>query len=116
MAEPKTRMKASITVWLRAPKGAYVGLQQLEIAVFDAVSHFNIGSKAAVLTYEKLGIRPGDNMIAGCIKKNKSRIIDAKQHSTETNKKRRRYLRAARKNKIDKTKANEGKLYGAGAF
>ena len=63
------------TVWLRAPKGTYVGLQQLEIAVFDAVSHFNIGSKAAVLTYEKLGIRPGNNMIAGCIKKNKSELL-----------------------------------------
>lgn len=32
-------------IWLRAPKGTYVGLKALEISVYDAVSNFNVGKK-----------------------------------------------------------------------
>ena len=46
-------------VWNKVPKGSYVGLRQLEIGVYDAVSHFNIGNKAAILVYEKLGMVTG---------------------------------------------------------
>ena len=35
------------TIWSRVPKSTYVGLAQLEIAVYDAVSHFNVGKMAA---------------------------------------------------------------------
>ena len=41
------------TIWNRIPKGTYVGLRQLEIGVYDAIAHFNIGSEAAILVYEK---------------------------------------------------------------
>ena len=56
-------------VWNRAPKGTYIGLPQLEIAVHDAISHFNMGSKAAILVLERLGIRPGNNTISGCARR-----------------------------------------------
>ena len=104
------------TIWNRLPKGTYVGLLQLEIGVYDAVAHFNIGSKAAVLIYEKLGIRPGLNMIQGCMAKNTARKENAHRQSMDTKKTKRRWNRGEKKRSSDKTKAKEGKTYGAGAF
>ena len=57
-------------------------------------ARFNIGSKAAVLIYEKLGIRPGNHMLNGCCSKNKSRITNARRQTTITKKTRRRFNRA----------------------
>ena len=50
------------TVWKRIPKATYVSLQTFKFGVFDAVAHFNIGAKAAVLVFEKLGMIPGRYM------------------------------------------------------
>ena len=86
------------------------------MGVYDAITHFNIGSKAAVLIFEKHGMRPGQHMLKGCFSKNKSRTINASRQSTISKKIRRRYNRAAKKHKSDKTKSKEGKIYGAGAF
>ena len=104
------------TVWNRIPKDTHVGLRQLEIGVYDATTHFNIGSKDAVLVYEKLGMRPGQHTLKGCLSKNESRTINARRQSTISKKMRRRYNRAAKKHKSDKTKSKEVKVYGAGAF
>lgn len=104
------------TIWNRIPKTTYVGKQQFEIGVYDAVAHFNVGSKAAVLIYEKLGMRPGMHMLQGSVTKDVNRIENSKRQSTEAKKLRRRYLRASKKHSTDKNKAKEGKVYGAGAF
>ena len=104
------------TIWNRLPKSTYVGREQFEIGVYDAVAHFNVGSKAAVLVFEKLGMRPGMHMMQGCATKNAKRISKAKRQSAETIKKRRRILRASKKHSLDKNKSKEGKVYGAGAF
>ena len=37
------------TIWNRVLNDTYVGLRPLEIVVYDAVAHFNIGSKAVVI-------------------------------------------------------------------
>ena len=58
------------TIWNRLPTSTYVGREQFEIGVYDAVAHFNVGSKAAVLVFEKLGMRPGMHMMQGCATKN----------------------------------------------
>ena len=34
----------------------------MEIGVYDAMSHFNIGNKAAILVYDKLGMVAGNNV------------------------------------------------------
>ena len=43
-------------IWERIPKKKFVTLPQLRFGIFDAVSNFNIGRKASVLTFEKLGM------------------------------------------------------------
>ena len=52
-------------IWRRVPKHTYVGLRQFELGVYDAVSHVNVGNKATLLTYEKLGMKSGVNTING---------------------------------------------------
>ena len=54
------------TVWKRIPKVTYVSLQTFKFGVFDAVDHFNICAKAAVLVFEKLGMIPGRYMTKSC--------------------------------------------------
>ena len=53
------------TIWNRIPKDTYVGLRQLELGVYDALSHFNIGNKATILIYQKLGMTCDINILRG---------------------------------------------------
>ena len=54
------------TIWERLPKTKYVSFLQLQFGVYDAVANFNIGRKASVLIYEKLGLIPGYYTLKGC--------------------------------------------------
>ena len=103
-------------IWKRIPKTTYVGLDQFELGVFDAVAHFNIGGKAAIRIYEKLGMSPGINTINGCQLLNIQRLNNAGRKTRETVKVRRRYLRGIRKSKGDKHKQAEKSTYSAGGF
>ena len=38
--------------WNRIPKTRYCGLAKLELAVYDAVAHFNIGRMATIKVFE----------------------------------------------------------------
>ena len=46
-------------IWQRIPKEVYVGRDSLEFGLFDAVSHFNQGSKTVLSLYKALQIPPG---------------------------------------------------------
>ena len=46
-------------IWQRAPKNRYIGFVQLELAVYDAIAHFNIGTKAILDIYNNMDILPG---------------------------------------------------------
>ena len=46
-------------IWNRIPQDTFVSLPSLQFGVYNAVSNFNIGMKASVLTCEKLGFHPG---------------------------------------------------------
>ena len=46
-------------IWNRVPKEVFVGAEVLELGVLDAVSHFNIGSQAALNVLTSTGIQPG---------------------------------------------------------
>ena len=93
-----------------------MGYDSWKLVYMICNAHFNTGSKAAVLIFEKHGMRPGQHMLKGCFRKNKSRTINARRQSTISKEIRRRYNRAAEKHKSDKTKSKEGKVYGPGAF
>ena len=83
-------------IWERLPKTKYVSSVQLKFGVYDAVSNFNIGRKASVLTFEKLNMIPG-------------RYMD----SVKT---RRKILRGKKKKKDDHDIEVEGPSYEAGGY
>ena len=86
-------------------------MKQFEIGIYDAVSNFNIGNMASIRTFEKLGMKVGDNMQKGCVVSDNSRISNSKRQSTDKKKDRRRYHRGLKKQKIDKCKVGEGKTW-----
>jgi hypothetical protein len=91
-------------------------MAQLKFGLYDAVVNFNIGRKASVLLYEKLGLRPRKYLIDGCNYKNRKRLYHAEYKLQEPMKKRRKVIRGQKKQKQDKHKDKEGKLYEAGGF
>ena len=46
-------------VWQRVPEEVYVGLEILELGLYDAVAHFNNGLAAVIKLFNALGITPG---------------------------------------------------------
>ena len=103
-------------IWKRIPKCTYVGLTQFELGIYDAVAHFNIGSKAAIKVYEYLGLQPGVNTLAGCNVLNNDRLKNAARKASDKVKVRHRFLRGTRKSKGDKDKQKEKNTYSAGGF
>ena len=89
-------------IWNRLPKQVFVGSDVLHLGVYDAVSHFNIGSNAAIKTLEKMGITTGDYLEARSVFADKQRIQSAEKKSEKT--KNRRMPRARKKSKGDKQK------------
>ena len=73
-------------------KDTLVSLPSLQFGVYDAVSNFNIGMKASVLTYEKLGFGPGYYTLISCKKFNTKRISLANSRIIPKNKTRKRKL------------------------
>lgn len=53
-------------VWQRIPKEVFVGLETLELGLYDAVAHFNIGSVAVIKLLNALGITSGKYTEARC--------------------------------------------------
>ena len=103
-------------IWQRIPKEVFVGKDLLELGLFDAVAHFNMGSQSVLQLYEALGIKPGAFTMKGCEEMNKDRLRVAEYHERETSKKRRKVQRGEKKRKDDKSKDAEGLTYGPGQF
>ena len=100
-------------IWERVPKD---GSETLQLGVYDAVAHFNIGSQAAVNILHQLGLEPGEFCLEEFKMADNLRIQKGNVKATEESKKRRKILRAQRKRKGDKAQENEGVTYAAGAF
>ena len=49
----------------------------IELAVYDAAAHFNIGNLASLLVYDNVNIERGYYTIQGCIVDNNVRIKNA---------------------------------------
>ena len=95
-------------IWNRLPKSIFVGADVLEFGAYDAVAHFNIGSKAATKIFNELGLVAGKFFENG--------VGKAEHRNTPDVKKRRKVLRGQKKKKEDNTKEKEGTTYMAGAF
>ena len=104
------------TVWNRLPKTQYIGLDQFELGVYDAVAHFNIGTKAVLKIYERLGLDPGSFTVDGCSQANRSRLKKAGRKNLIKTKTQRKIVRGMKKNKSDKQAEKEGTTYASGAF
>ena len=53
-------------IWDGIPKTDNVSLTHLRFGVYDVVAYLNIGMKASILIYEKLGMIPGVFTLIGC--------------------------------------------------
>ena len=80
-------------IWRRTPKDRFVKMTTFELAVYDAVAHFNIGNFATLLIFDKVNIERGYYTTLGCITENNCRIQNAKRQGSDSAKTRRRYLR-----------------------
>ena len=103
-------------IWDRVPKEVFVGAEILELGVYDAVSHFNIGSQAALDILANTGIEPGAFCIEEMRNNDKLRVNKAVYKERDTSKRKRKLLRARRKQKGDQAKQNEGEVYAPGSF
>ena len=102
MERLKIKMKHSMEwVWNRIPKSTYVGADQFNLGVYDAVANFNIGRKASLKVLEKLGCKDGKYTVNGCRNSNEKRLknADIKQRKEVVN--RRRQLRGQHRKKED---------------
>ena len=103
-------------VWQRVPKEVYVGRETLELGLYDAVAHFNIGSATAIKLFNALGINPGKYTEESCRLQDQLRVHAAQYKNQASAKTRRKVIRGLKKRKEDKKKQTEGLNYAAGQF
>ena len=53
-------------IWQRVPKEVYVGRETLELGLYDAVAHFNIGAVTVIRILQAFNIPPGKYTEEGC--------------------------------------------------
>ncbi|XP_028392982.1 uncharacterized protein LOC114517447 [Dendronephthya gigantea] len=103
-------------IWNRIPKNVFVGANVLELGVYDAVAHFNIGAEAAVNLLKEVKLKPGKFCVEGLNKINKERVKRANVKAKECSRKKRKILRGQKKRKDEKLKEEEGTTYKSGGF
>lgn len=94
----------------------FVRADTLELGVNDAVPHFNIGSQAALNTLTNNGIEPGEFCHEEIKRSDKLRLGKAIYKETDTSKRKRKLLRAHRKQKGDQAQEKGGVTYASGSF
>ena len=103
-------------IWQRVPKEVYVGRETLELGLYDAVAHFNIGAVTVIRILQALNIPPGKYTEEGCKLLDQLRVDGAEYKSKASTKKRRKVIRGLKKRKEDKNKQREGVNYASGQF
>ena len=100
-------------VWQRVPKEVYVGREILDMGLYHAVAHFNIGTSAVLRLFDVLGILQESLMKLGA--GSRIRCVHlAQRKSLDNTKRKRKVLRGLRKRKDDKRKEAEGVNYASG--
>lgn len=100
-------------VWLRCPKTTFCGKRVLNIAVYDAVLHFNEGSKGRIEVLRKAGLEPGVFTIHLSQDINKRRIAKAELSISDLEKEARKKKREKRRSKEDE---EEDLAYECGGY
>ena len=103
-------------IWERIPKTVYVGYDQLQLGVYDAISHFNIGKKASIEVYQALNIDTGPYMMIFCSALNRRWLYPWRNQKQKRNKRSPQGIALNKKNKEDNDVENEGVTYGTGEF
>lgn len=103
-------------VWQRVPKEVYVGREILEMGLYDAVAHFNIGCSVVLKLFDALGIPSGRFTETGCKQEDQARVHLSQRKSLDNTKNRRKVLRGLKKRKDDKRKEADGVNYASGYF
>lgn len=70
----------------RVPKDNFLGSEALQLGVFDAVAHFNIGCQAGLNILSEAGLEPGEFCVAAFRQADILRIHKANYKSAENNK------------------------------
>ena len=96
-------------MWWHVPKGVFVGSEVLQLGVYYALFHFNIGSQAVIKLFETLGTPPGEFCLIECQQSDDNRVSKAEYKSQEKNKTR-KLQREKEERKITKAKKKKGKL------
>ena len=89
-------------VWNRIPKSTCLGADQVNMGVYLALAHFNIGSKAILEVLERFGCRGGMYTAQGCRKSKIKRPSNAERKQRKEAIERRHHLRG----KHNKRKTN----------
>ena len=102
-------------VWGKCPKEIFVGTTTVQLALDDAVAHYNDGTVSMARVLHKLGITPGTHTVKCLVAKDKKRVRQAIRRSLEAldtrQAKRQRRLACE-----DTQLQSEGITYEAGAF
>jgi hypothetical protein len=84
-------------IWNRLPKRIFVGGNVLQLGVYDAVAHFNIGSRASVDILQQDGLVLGYYFEDGVCKADKRYVKKADHRATPDVKKRRKVALARKR-------------------
>ena len=76
----------------------------LELGLYDAVAHFNIGAVTVLRIFQALDIPPGKYTEEGCKLLHQLRVDCAEYKKKKKKKKRRKVIRGLKKSKEDKKK------------
>ena len=80
-------------IWDCVPKGVFIGSETLQLGVYDAVAHFNIGCQAAVNVLTNLGMEPGKFCLEQSEEADRLRVQNANQKAEDKIKRKRKILR-----------------------
>ena len=86
------------------------------MGVYDAIAHFNMGSRASVDILQQDGLVPCYSFEEGICKADKKRAKKADHRAKPGVKKSRKVVRGQKKKREDKNQETEGNTYKAGAF
>ena len=75
-------MKASTVRCGRASQRPNVRPEKFEFGLYDAIANFNIGRKATIQIYEKLGLNPGRFTTAGFSNLTRKRLFQGAYKSS----------------------------------
>ena len=99
MGRHKIRTKVSMVQFGDEYQNTLMSVYANSNWVFMMLSRFNVGNKATLPMYEKLGMKSGVNTINGLRDGNYNRISNAKRQSTDNSRYKRHLARGLKKEK-----------------